>query len=554
VSRRERIAPLLPHAVFGLLFLATFNRWMLPFHDHARDIHTAARLAGGELLYRDVGWHYGPLPPYLDALALAVFGKSLATFLWLRTAFALLGVEALRRLCLRLIPDRLLAAVAAAFTVATCFFLGLGGTYAFPYSIAALEGTVGTWWAVELALAAASWPASLLAGLVAGLAAGAKLEFVPAALAGCGFALLCRRPRRETLSATALATLVAAAAYLGPILLLGRETLVQHGLLVASRVPDTWRRFYEVVFYGGHTRDEFLSFGWLYLIPSALLFAAVLFLSRAAPERPRVPLTAALGVLGALAGWAIPQNGELHVLLPFAVAALLLEALALWKERGDPARVAAVSVGLAALPALARQPFLLAISTYGAFAAPLALVTSLGFLARRLRPGAGFTAFLAGLALAQMHARATYYRTRPMEKLVFARGSFYLPPDQAAVVKLGVQAIERTTPPGAYVAVFPEPGLFLFLTGRRNPFVDEVNMAGMQTPQSEAEMIAALDTHRPAAGLVLDISMDIWGVPTSGIDHLTRFRAEFLKRMQPVAVLGGAGPGAVKGTFYLPKP
>ena len=54
---------LLPHLVFVVLFAATFRRWILPFEDSGREMNTALRLAEGEVLYRDVGYSYGPLPP-----------------------------------------------------------------------------------------------------------------------------------------------------------------------------------------------------------------------------------------------------------------------------------------------------------------------------------------------------------------------------------------------------------------------------------------------------------------------------------------------------------
>ena len=159
----------LPVAVFALLFAATFKRWILPFEDSGREIHTAWRLAQGEALYRDVGYSYGPFAPWVDALLLRVFGRSLDALVAWRTLLALLGVEALRRLARRLVDDTAVASTLTAFAVAACAF-GIGGSWPFPYSVAALAGTVGTWWCVELALASESRGASLSAALVAAAA------------------------------------------------------------------------------------------------------------------------------------------------------------------------------------------------------------------------------------------------------------------------------------------------------------------------------------------------------------------------------------------------
>ena len=61
----------LPWLTFGALFLLSYKRWILPFQDHSREMEVAARLLSGEVLYRDVGLAYGPLPAYLDAAVLA---------------------------------------------------------------------------------------------------------------------------------------------------------------------------------------------------------------------------------------------------------------------------------------------------------------------------------------------------------------------------------------------------------------------------------------------------------------------------------------------------
>ncbi|HEX7558557.1 MAG TPA: hypothetical protein VF386_05130, partial [Usitatibacter sp.] len=191
---------LVPFLVFALLFAATFRRWVLPFEDSGREMNTALRLAGGEALYRDVGYSYGLLPPVIDGLLLRSFGRNLDILIAWRTLLALLGVEALRRLARRLVPGEAAAAAICALAVASCAF-GVGGSWPFPYSVAAMTGTVGAWWALELALASESPAGSMAAAAAAGLAAGTKLEMLPLALAGPFLALALRRPRKEALSA-----------------------------------------------------------------------------------------------------------------------------------------------------------------------------------------------------------------------------------------------------------------------------------------------------------------------------------------------------------------
>ena len=81
----------LPYLVFTVLFIATFRRWILPFEDSGREMNTALRLAEGEVLYRDVGYSYGPLPPLIDGFLLRTFGRSLDVLVAWRTVLAQIG-------------------------------------------------------------------------------------------------------------------------------------------------------------------------------------------------------------------------------------------------------------------------------------------------------------------------------------------------------------------------------------------------------------------------------------------------------------------------------
>ena len=128
-SRRAlRLWALLPHAVFLLLWLVTFRRWVLPFADSGREMNTAWRVASGEGRYWDVGWSYGPLAPLVDAALLRVFGRNLDVIGAWRTLLGVLGVELLRRLARRLAADAASASAITAFAVAACAF-GVGGSW-----------------------------------------------------------------------------------------------------------------------------------------------------------------------------------------------------------------------------------------------------------------------------------------------------------------------------------------------------------------------------------------------------------------------------------------
>ena len=543
---------LLPHLVFAILFVATFKRWILPFEDSGREMNTALRLARGEVLYRDVGYQYGLLPPCIDGILLRSFGRNLDVLIAWRTLLALLGVEALRRLTRRLIPSAATAAAIASFAVAACAF-GVGGSWPFPYSVAALAGTVGAWWALELALASESLAASMAASAVAGLAAGTKLEMLPGALAGPFLALALRRPRKEVLSAGVLMVGAAGLAFGVPVLRFGTDLMKRQGFLVALSVPETWRRLYAYVLLGGMGPGDSTGWGFLnVLFPSALGIVLVLLLSH--EDAPHhwliVPLLFAAGVLT----FFLPGNACLHALLPLAacvaVSELARAALVWWRAEGpssspDPATL---GVALAMLPALSRQPFFLRNLVYGAFSAPLALVVALTWMGRRTRSQEILLALVLGLSVAQAAGRI---HEIGMAEMIFTKlpgANVFLLPAESRFVTEAARLIREIVPEGGAVGIFPEPGFLLFVTDRRNPFVDEVFVPGMQDATAEDLMIRRLRERPPAALLVTDRPYGEYGSASYGNGVLDRFFLEVSRRYVPARrIAGGPGP------FFFPS-
>lgn len=539
-GRTRLLWALLPYAVFLVLYVATFQRWVLPFEDSGREMNTALRLAQGDVLYRDVGYSYGALPPLIDGFLLRTLGRSLDVLIAWRTLLALLGVESLRRLARRFTEDDAAAAAICSFAVAACAF-GIGGSWPFPYSVAALMGTVGVWWALELALASESLRASLLAGAVAGLAAGTKLEFLPVALAGPLLVLGLRRSRGEAALAGAVAATEAGIAFGLPVLAFGTGLMRRQGFLIALDVPESWRRVYEAVFFGGTSARAFVGGGFLeVLFPSALALALVLLLP-AAGERLGRLLTPLFFLAGALTFFS-SGNAWLHALLPLAACvaiAALIRAAILWR-RGDPsASAAAAGVALVMLPALLRQPFFLRNPVYGAFAAPLALVVALAWMARRVPARPAFTALVLGLSVAQIGARVQGIGLASMT-LVELRGvSVFLLPSEARFVTEAARVIQETVPEGGTVGIFPEPGFLLFTTGRKNPFVDELFVPGIQDAEAEDLMIRRLRERPPDALLVTNRAFPEFGSAVYGNGLLDRFFGEVSRRYVPVRRIGG---------------
>lgn len=576
----SRLAPLAPLALFALLLLLSWDRWFSPFQDSGRELATAWRLATGELLYKDVVFRYGPLPPLADAAALRLFGVQAGSLVAVRLGLSLAGLWAAWRLARRLVRSRSLAAAAVSLVVGSCFFLTGGGAWPFPYSGAALAGHVGTWVALELALGAKGRGWSLGAGILAGLAAGTKAEILPVALAGPLLALALRRPRREALEAGLAAVLLAGAAWTLPVLLLGSDTMTTNGFLVALHVPAAWTEAYSRVFWGGATAEGFLRGGFVRALgPSAAYLALSLaFVALAGgerrepagaratgPSRGRLATCFVLGLLAVL----VPGSLELNALLPLAVVGLAWTAWGVfsgwtpstaWTGLRARARCRAplLAVGASMLPAVSRQPFsLLATSPYAAFSAPLALLVAATVLGRRLgaRRALPLAAFVAGLACAQAGDRVLSWRLYPREEASFVRGRFLLYPAEARLLRACVESAREQAGPGERFATFPEAGIVNFLADRRSPFADEQFFPGSQDAEGERRMVRALATEPPRAILVVDRNLSEFGARGFADGYLGAFASQMARDYEPAARLGDpsapSGPGARAATATL---
>ena len=556
----SRLPSWLPYAVFAVLFAVTFKRWILPFQDSGRELAVASRVAAGEALYRDIGYPYGPLAPFLDGPALLLFGRRLDVLIALRTAVALLGVEALRRLARRVTPDDGTAVAIVAFVIATCGFV-TGGAYPFPYSAAALEGTVGTWWALELALASTGMRTALTAGLVAGIASAAKLEIAPAALGAVAVALFLRRPKREAAAGLLLGAVIAGAAFGIPVALYGTGVLRRHGYLIALDMPKAFRELYErSVLFGGMTSKEFRGGGWTaILFPSILYLALALLVLSAKVLHPVA--TGAMAIAAGLAtAFSSSRNAELHVLLPLAAAIGVYEiARALWTwRRGAEESVARAGLAVAMMPALARQPFFLRNLIYGAYSAPLALLMSLAWVARRVAARGAFVGLLLGMTIGQGVHRWRDIGRASAVWTVLPGASLYLPAEEAKFLQDVTSVLPRLRGTGGFVATFPEPGFVNFVTGTKNPFVDEAFYPGLQDERAEEEMIQILRERRPAL-IVTNTAFREYGPETFGHGLLDRFFEEVRTTYVIAGKLGGLplGPHGERhvseGLLYLPR-
>src|SRR5687767_292013 len=87
---RRAAGPLLVVLVALVMIAWTWRVCPDPAVDFFRELYVAWRLAGGQMLYRDVNYFDGPLGPYVAATALEVLGVSIDALKLLNAAFIVL--------------------------------------------------------------------------------------------------------------------------------------------------------------------------------------------------------------------------------------------------------------------------------------------------------------------------------------------------------------------------------------------------------------------------------------------------------------------------------
>jgi hypothetical protein len=211
------------------------------------------------------------------------------------------------------------------------------------------------------------------------------------------------------------------------------------------------------------------------------------------------------------------------------------------------------------LPALIRQPFFLRNPVYGAFSAPLALVVALCWIGRHAHARKAFTALVLGLSTAQVALRVQGIGMAAMTRTDLPGASLFLVPSESRFVTEAARVIRETVPEGGTIGIFPEPGFLLFVTGRKNPFVDELFVPGIQDAAAEDLMIRRLRERPPDALLVTNRAYPEFGAAIYGHGLLDRFFVEVSRRYVPVQRIGGeAGPvplrHASEGLLFAPRP
>ena len=563
----QPLAAALPFAVFTLLALISWNRWLEPYVDSGRELMVPWRVSQGERLYRDVEFHHGPLAPFLGAASDRVFGRSLPARTALAAAVALLQIFALLRLARRMLPVGR-AALAVSIAVAVAVFLRPGG-WLFPFSFDAAIAVAAMTWALELAARGAPRP-DALAGACLWAALCARLEMGLAAVAVLAFVVVHRRePRR--LRKLALWPLAAAAlAYVAVSAGIPLSTLEADGWLRLLDPPEAFRNVYRA--YAGLDRPglrltELVLAGVVLLVVAALLAAVAALSSKASSSARRsgpVFEAAAIAALAAIAFVRLRPPAGLseslglfpplvRVVPPIVVAAAVWRLVLRLGRRDPQGALARVPDAVLWIAALFATRLLLAagyVGPYDAFFLPLPLIVCLvGLfgLAERASAsvGASFprlaTTALAVFLLFRIASLADIYRRPGWTRVETPAGAVVLREPVATTTRLALADLADRLPEGGTLAGFPEVGFFNYVLGRRNPFAHEQYFPGHLEGEAAGRFAEQFAAHPPDVTVFANVLAVGEGMRVFGEDYLPGLDRAIRSSTRTLTV---HGPGA----------
>lgn len=564
---------LLPVAAGIASAVLSWERWIHPFVDGSRELQVPARVAAGERLYRDVVYYYGPAAPWINGLALRLFGRRWGVLELLGGVAAIWLFAALYRLTARA-GSRLSAGVAVTLAAALCVGAHNGGSFLFPYAFASLFAIAGGFAALGAVSGTPSRASDAVAASGLALSFLAKPEIGAAAAVVLGLAAIRARARREEIRRTGLvllagglvATLGYGLAFRGITL----QDLAKEGPLILFSPPPEWRGVYRVISGFADPAGSLRSLATALFLDLAIA-GGVLVASRSGreeAERPRASeaawyllLVLTVAML-ATEGGARLEDRLPPLLMPLplvaAAGALLLLRSPLDEERrarfllfGFTALVASrVVVGLAygyrttpysilALPGLA--------ATAAVVTMDLLAVRAAGPRTARRCAAAVFLAMTAVglLRLARFN--------RPEETLRFdtPAGALRLRGPEAVATGETLRFLAGRARPGDTLTAFPEAGFFNFVTGMRNPLREEQILPGHLDAEAEARVARRIAESEPRFVVVVNQTHPGWGPVAFGANFGREIFREIEARYTLAAVLGGPPPETPLGAPYF---
>ena len=463
----------------------TWRTWCDPVIDFGQQLYVAWRLAEGDVLYRDLAYHYGPLSPWLNACFFRLFGTSLTTLVLCNLAITALVFVVLWHI-VNEIAGRL-AATLGGVTLATVFAFGQQVYYAnynfvCPYVYNLTHGValaLGALWGLGRWHRARRARVLVATGIAAGLVLLTKAEVGMALLPALALGLAASLGRsREPLGAWLRNGLVLLAGIVLPPVLAVSWLARSMPLRAAARgVAETWPIIV------GRQVDQFLLYRWSMglvdvegsvraMRDNLLLYAVLLGLPVAlgiyAPRLAR-RFWVALGVLAATWGvLSLPLSAWSEPLLGLPVILAVLSALAIadvLRGRTDRAPVLRLSTLVFALLLLAKTALFTRTYHYGfALAVPgtlVAIAALFAWLPARIeRAGGSARPLLAAaaalwLSFVLVHLDTTREYLAAKTVRVGSGGDAFWADERGVFVNDMLEHIEREVPRGATLTVLP---------------------------------------------------------------------------------------------------
>jgi 4-amino-4-deoxy-L-arabinose transferase-like glycosyltransferase len=549
----------------------SWQSWIDPFVDSGREMDVPWRLLQGERLYGDITYYYGPLGPWVNALALRLFGNA-----WLSLELVCAALSALIFLLLFRLTRRagglLSAATATTLAAAVCMAAPRGGAFVFPYSSSSLFALAGGLLALDAAAAPGPRRRRLLCALGIAIALASRLEIGAAAAMAMVLAGIRSRHREETradLQAVALGALVAGGIYGAALAGIPASSQISDGPFGPFLgMPKEWGFLYRKI-SGVEQPGNAASRMEVSLLLDGLLLAAAAWWALPRTDRPaRRHRFAIAGLMlftaYLLSPWCATAKNLpplLAILPPVALAAALALLRRPLDERArsqfllfffSAAVAARVFFGIEVGPRMGPNA---ALPMPGLLAT--AAVLAFDLLAPRLPAPEVFRRRLAAvLAVAGVLFLYRIQRLdhRPqMAELRTAAGALRLPAVKAAAIARTLGYLEGRAREGDTLTAFPESGFFNFVTGLRSPLRQDLIVPGVLSGSRETAAVRRIDDAGPKYILLCNRATAEFGPASFGRDYAVELWDDVGRRYVLAAAFGPAAPAAPVGAkdFFI---
>ena len=554
----------MPVALGAASAAASWQRWINPFLDSSREMNVPARLAAGERLYRDVAYHYGPVGPWLEASAIAVFGRRFAVLEVAGLLASIVLFASLWRLTARA-GSPLSACVAASWAAALCLGAPNGGSFLFPYSFDALFALSAGFLCLSLAADLRSRRAVVGSAFALCLALASKPEVGAAAAA----VLLVGAARSEDRGLARRIVRVAATGAGGALALwaiafsgVPSSDLSPEGPFALFSPPAEWRRVYRVIAGLADPRASLSAVATALFLSLLLLAAAWLVAKTAGRSHGFAEAAWILGALGAI-GLLLSSGSGIDDRLPPLLSPMPIVAgiAALWSLRIPLDSAWRARWLLFGFSAAFGSRVLLGLA-YGARTTPYSIlavpglaasaaVLVLDLLPRRIQAPEAFRRLvaIAFLALA-LCAVLRWRRLQPADRSVplrTAAGSLRLPQDRARVASEVVAFLADHARPGDTLSGAPEAGFFNFVTGLESPLRQEQIFPGHLDAVREARVARRIERAGPRYFLLVNEVPPAFGPASFGRDYAVEVWSAVSRRYRLAASFGDAPADAPVG-------